>query len=83
MADPRDVFVVHRLRAKPITYNIEINHFVAVGEWMMSVTVNDVSMENADECARVAEDLRAAADLIERRGSQKRQPENIGPPSAE
>lgn len=74
MADPRDAFVIHRLRAKPISYSVGITHFVGDGDWMMSVTVNDVSMENDDERARVAEDLRAAADLIERGGSQSRQP---------
>lgn len=73
MADPRDAFVIHRLRAKPITYSVEISHFVGDGDWMMSVTVNDVSMENLDERSRVAEDLRACAALIERGGSQVRQ----------
>lgn len=74
MADPRDAFVIHRLRAKPISYGVEIVHYVSEGEWMMSVTVNDVSMENDDERSRVAEDLRAAASLVERSGSQSRQP---------
>lgn len=67
MADPRDAFVIKRLRAKPITYTVEISHFVSAGDWMMGLTINDVSMENADERARVAEDLRAAAALIESR----------------
>jgi len=70
MTDPRDAFVIHRLRAKPVEYNVAISHFVAQGDWMMSVTVNDVSMETLDERARVAEDLRAAARLVERIGSR-------------
>jgi hypothetical protein len=75
MSDPRDAFVIHRLRAKPIEYNVGIKHFVANGDWVMGVTVNDVAMETPDERARVAEDLRAAAVLIERDVSRNVSPE--------
>lgn len=83
MSDTRDAFVIHRLRAKPITYGVEITHFVSGDEWMMSVTVSDVSMETPEERARVAEDLRAAADLVEKGGSQNRQPGIAGLPISE
>lgn len=69
--DPRDVFVVNRLRAKPVTYNVEITHLVVQDEWNLHVKVNDVSMENEDERARVVEDLREAADMLEDIGKDK------------
>ncbi len=60
-----DQFIVHRLRAKPVEYNLKIRHFVIDGEWIMGVTVVDVDIEIAEEARRVADDLRRAADLIE------------------
>lgn len=60
-----DQFIVHRLRAKPVEYNLKIRHFVADGEWIMGVTVIDVDIEIAEEARRVADDLRRAADMIE------------------
>lgn len=57
-------FVVNRLRQKPISYTVRIDHFVSGGEWMMGVSVHDVEgdIENRQ---RIAADLREAAALIE------------------
>jgi hypothetical protein len=60
-----DRFVVHRLRARPVEYTVTIRHFVSGGEWMMGVTVKDVAMDNAEECRRVALDLKCAATMLE------------------
>jgi hypothetical protein len=61
-----DQFIVHRLRAKPVEYNLNIRHFVIDGEWVMGVTITDVDIEIDEEARRVADDLRRAADMIER-----------------
>jgi hypothetical protein len=58
-------FIIHRLRAKPVEYNVTIRHFVADGQWMASVIVRDVDIEIDEEARRVADDLRWAADMIE------------------
>lgn len=57
-------FIIHRLRAKPVEYTVTIRHFVAGGDWVMSVTVNDVA-DAPEDHARVADDLRRAALMIE------------------
>lgn len=60
-----DQFIIHRLRAKPVEYNLKIRHFVIDGEWVMGVTISDVDIEIDEEARRVADDLRRAADMIE------------------
>jgi len=45
-------FVVHRLRAKPVEYTLTISHFVRDGQWVMSVGVNDVSMDHEERAPR-------------------------------
>lgn len=62
MSSPNQ-FVVHRLRSKPVEYNVTIRHFISGGEWVMSVQVNDVS-EDPENRFRVAADLDAAARLL-------------------
>ena len=57
-------FIIHRLRAKPVEYNVTIRHFVSGGEWMMGVTIDGVEDGSVDR-ARVADDLRHAANMIE------------------
>lgn len=59
-----NAFVVKRLRAKPVTYTVEISHFASGGEWMMGVKVHGVGHSEMDK-ANIASDLREAADRIE------------------
>lgn len=63
MPDPQDVFVIKRLRAKPIEYTVRIKHFVSGGEWMMSVGVEGVTEDEVNK-SRVSDDLRHAADMM-------------------
>lgn len=58
-------FIKNRLRAKPVNYTVEIGHFVANGEWSMSVAVNDIGPMDEENRRRIASDLRRAADLLE------------------
>jgi hypothetical protein len=69
MADPRDAFVIHRLRAKPVEYVFKITHFVEAGEWQMSITVEGVAKDEENR-HRVAADLRVAADWLERKSDE-------------
>lgn len=57
-------FVVHRLLTKPIEYTVRIKHFVLGGAWTMSVCVQDVAEDDINK-RRVADDLRAAAEMLE------------------
>lgn len=57
-------FVLKRLRAKPVTYTVEISHLAVGGEWQMSVTVRDL-VEDDEQSRRVASDLRLAADILD------------------
>lgn len=61
-----DLFVVNRLRSKPVEYTVAISHYVSGGEWMMGVSVQNVSDPDDVQRERVAADLRYAADLIEK-----------------
>lgn len=61
----QDTFVVHRLRSKPVEYTVKIRHFVSGGEWVMGVSVHDVSEPDEAQKERVAADLRYAAELLE------------------
>ena len=65
MSDPADQFVIHRLRAQPVEYTVELRHFVSGGEWMIGVKVNDIDIDDAEQRTRVAFDLRIAADMLE------------------
>ena len=60
-----NAFVIHRLRSKPVEYKIKIRHFVSGGEWVMGVSVHDVSEPDEVQRERVAADLRRAAELME------------------
>lgn len=60
-----DAFVVNRLRAKPVEYTVKISHYVSGGEWVMGVSVHDVSAPDEVQKERVAADLRYAAELLE------------------
>lgn len=62
MSDP---FVVNRLRAQPVEYSVHIRHFASGGQWMMGLTVYGVAPEDAEQCRRVAEDLKYAASMLE------------------
>lgn len=57
-------FVIKRLRSKPVEYTVTIRHFIAAGEWKMSVAVQDVSEDDTNR-KRVASDLRRAAEMLE------------------
>jgi truncated hemoglobin YjbI len=59
-----NVFVLNRLRAKPVAYEVRLEHFVADGEWMFSVAVRDI-VEDAENKKRIVADLRRAADMLE------------------
>ena len=65
MANERDQFVIHRLRAKPVEYTIKIRHFVSGGEWMIGATVCGIE-ENARAKLSVVEDLRQVIEMFER-----------------
>jgi hypothetical protein len=60
-----DAFVINRLRAKPVEYTVKISHYVSGGEWVMGVSVHDVSEPDEVQKERVAADLRYAAELLE------------------
>ena len=60
-----DAFVIHRLRAKPVTYTATISHFVQAGEWVMGISLGDIGDMDEEQRGRIAADLRAAADLVE------------------
>lgn len=60
-----DQFIVHRLRSKPVEYTILIRHFVIAGEWHMGVTIQDLA-EGSEVRLTVADDLRYAADLLDK-----------------
>ena len=64
MAD-NDAFIVKRLRSKPVEYTVKISHYVSGGEWVMGVSVHDVSEPDEVQRERVASDLRYAAELLE------------------
>lgn len=66
MSDPRDAFVIHRLRSKPVEYSITIRHYIAAGDWQMSVTVEGAADDNENRC-RVAE-----ASISPHRGSAEK-----------
>lgn len=66
VSDPRDAFVIHRLRSKPVEYSITIRHYIAAGDWQMSVTVEGAADDNENRC-RVAEDLDIAASWLRRK----------------
>lgn len=66
MADPRDAFVIHRLRSKPVEYSVTIRHYVSNGEWEMSMTVEGAT-DDAENRDRVAEDLEVAASWLRRK----------------
>ena len=57
-------FVTNRLRSKPVSYCVEIDHFVCGGDWQMSITVKDVAPDPENR-KRIAADLRAAAEILE------------------
>jgi len=57
-------FVINRLRSKPVSYCVEIDHFVCGGDWQMSITVKDVAPDPENR-KRIAADLRAAAEILE------------------
>lgn len=59
-----DQFVVHRLRAKPVEYSVDISHFVRDGKWVMQGRVNNIA-ETKEDMLRVAGDLRALAQWLE------------------
>lgn len=73
MSDPRDAFVIHRLRAKPVEYSVTIRHFVSEGEWQMSMTVEGAEDDTVNRL-RVAEDLEVAASWL-KGGSRNVTPE--------
>ncbi len=81
MSDPRDAFVIHRLRAKPVEYSFKITHYVRDGEWMLGIEVNDLA-EDDETRRRLAADLREIATWLEEPRSQNRQPAITEPPSA-
>lgn len=56
-------FLIQRLRSKPVEYTVTIRHFVADGDWVMSVCVQDVSDDDINKL-RVADDLKRAAAMI-------------------
>jgi hypothetical protein len=58
-------FIINRLRSKPVEYTVAISHYVSGGEWMMGVSVQNVSDPDDVQRGSVAADLRYAADLIE------------------
>ena len=60
-----DTFVIHRLRGKPVEYEVRIRHFVSGGKWVMGVSLHGVSDPDEMQRTRVAHDLRQAADWIE------------------
>jgi hypothetical protein len=60
-----DQFVINRLRSKPVTYKVEISHFVAGGKWQMGIQVNDISEMDRRNRESIAADLRRAADMME------------------
>jgi hypothetical protein len=57
-------FVLKRLKAKPVTYTVELSHFAAGGAQQFGVVVRDIRMD-AEGKRRVAADLRLAAEWIE------------------
>lgn len=57
-------FVIHRLRSKPVSYTVGINHFVAEGEWKMGIEVTGAG-EDDENKRRIASDLRAAAEMLD------------------
>ena len=59
-----NVFVINRLKNKPITYSVDITHYVSGGEWMMSSQFNDVDMEDNESKERVISDLERIIELI-------------------
>jgi hypothetical protein len=61
-----DLFVIHRLRAKPVEYTVKIRHFVERNEWMIGVIVCDIE-ENERGRLSVADDLRRCAEMLEDR----------------
>jgi len=60
-----DQFVKNRLRSKPITYTVELSHYVSGDERMFDIKINDIGPMDAENKKRVAQDLRDAADRIE------------------
>lgn len=68
LTDSPDAFVIRRLRAKPVEYTVKIRHFVSGGEWMMSVSVHDITTLDAVQRSRVTADLRQAAELLQNDG---------------
>ena len=64
MADPRDAFVIHRLRAKPVEYSFKVVHFVTDGDWCLGIEVNDLD-EDPETKRRLAADLREIATWLE------------------
>jgi hypothetical protein len=64
VVDAERAMVVNRLRTHPVTYTVEISHFVVGGEWQMGVSVHG-TYRDSENRRRVAADLREAADRIE------------------
>lgn len=64
MADNPDRFVINRLRSKPVSYTVRIEHLVINGEWNMGFSVHDV-IGDIENRHRVAADLRRAADMLD------------------
>jgi len=60
-----DTFVINRLCSKPVEYTVKILHFVSNGEWVMGVSIHDVSEPDEVQKERVAADLIYAAELLE------------------
>ncbi len=56
-------FIVPKLRAKPVTYTVEISHFVQDGQWALAVNPIGVAQDKANR-QRVAADLEAAAVIL-------------------
>ena len=59
-----EAFVVNRLRSKPVSYSVQIDHFVSGDHWQMAASVHGVTEDQVNR-ERVAADLRHAADLME------------------
>lgn len=59
-----DAAVVKRLERKPVTYSVELTHFVIDGEWNMGIKIHDLAQMDPETRRRVADDLEQAAAMI-------------------
>jgi hypothetical protein len=58
----QDNFVLHRLRAKPVTYTVEINHFVSDGKWTCRLKLIGIGDLTEQQRKNISADLEWAAE---------------------